>query len=172
MRIRHVLLTALVTFLAFAGVAAAQSVVPCPECDEDGAGDGSRYQSVDTGVITDDATALVDTDQSVGENQHGRFTWLAICLQFFDALGNHLSLMVDAFVSEDGVDIDAKADVNGNTVDYDELPVVGEVDGMTWDLMDKTGVELPVSPTDVPTLPNVDSCIDLTGTVGITAACE
>lgn len=159
MRIRHVLPTALLALLAFAGVAAAQ----CAECDEDGPADDSRYSSLDTGVITDDATTLVDVDQSVGENQHGRFSWLALCFQFFDVLGNSIGVMFDAFVSEDGADIDATANVNGHEVDFDDSPL-GDLDGATWNAMDKTGVELPVDHTLLPEV-DIDHCLNAHGLV-------
>lgn len=155
MRIRNALLLCLLALVAIAGIASAQG---CPECDEDGAAEDSRYSSVDTGVITNETGVLYDTDQSLGENQHGRFTWLQHCLRFWNVLGHSLSLMVEVFASEDGVDVDAKAALDDTQVDLEETPL-GAVDDATWGVVEPLPVDLPVDHRDMPPGLDVDACL-------------
>lgn len=178
MSLRNTLWIGLVGLLALAGVAAAQS--PCPECDADGEPDDSWYSSVDTGVIGEDEGVLADTDTSVGENQHGKFSWLSACLRFWDALGNELALMWNVFVSEDGADVDATLQLNDQTVDLDETPA-GQLDDLTWTHMPDGPVALP--PFDASMMPidgqDVDHCVPLEAPkvsieqqTSVTARCE
>lgn len=171
MSIRHLLLASLAALVVLAGAAAAQSGEPCPECDSDGEPDDSWYSSVDTGVITDEGAVLEDTDMSVGENQHGRFTWFQYCLQVLDVFGNHLAIAYEAFVSEDGADVDGSVTVNGETVDLEDTPL-GDLDDATWTTTDELPAELPEVPMgheDLPEGVDVDECLDLAG--GVALAC-
>lgn len=176
MRLRPQLLICLAALLALSGAALAQTEGPCPECDEDGEPDDSWYNSVDTGVVGEDEGVLSDTDVSVGENEHGRFTWIQICEQFWDALGNFVIITFEAFVSEDGADIDGTVTVNGETVDLEDTPA-GDLDDETWGHMEETGVldGLP-SHEDLPEPVDIDHCIYPDESVEVdieaTASCE
>lgn len=175
MSIQKLLLTCLLGLVALAGVAAAQEAGPCPECDEDGEPDDSWYNSVDTGIITEEGGVVEDTDMSTGENQHGKFTWFQYCLRFFDALGNEIALMYEVFVSEDGADIDAKLDVNGEEIDLEDT-LVGDLDDKTWGNMPETGLDVPVPYDELPEGQDVDECVYVDDTVEVaaeaTASCE
>ena len=159
MRLTKMLLLALLALVAMAGIASAQTIGDCPECDEDGASDDSWYSSYDTGVVKEDVGGVLeDTDVSVGEGQHGKFTWLQYCLKFFDALGNNITLMFEAFVSEDGADVDAKANVNGVEVDLEDT-LVGDLDDRTWGAAEPLPVEIPFDPNDLPEGVDEDACL-------------
>lgn len=157
MRLTKTLIICLLALVAVAGVASAQA--ECPECDADGPADDSWYSSYDTGVIKEETGGvLVDTDESVGENEHGRFAWFQDCLKVFDALGNHVTLMFEAFVSEDGADVDAKVDLNGEEIDLEDT-LVGELDDKTWETAEPIPVELPASHDDLPEGVDEDHCL-------------
>lgn len=178
MRTIHKLLMALLALVALSGTAFAQTDVPCPECDEDGEPDDSWYSSVDTGVLSNETGILEDTDVSVGENENGRFTWLQYCLQFFDLLGNQIVITYEAFISEDGADVDGSVTVNGEEVaNFDDTPV-GEIDDATWEHMEELGLETPVDHDDLPEGIDVDECVFVDDTpevdveADVTATCE
>lgn len=106
------LLLTLAGLLAIAGVASAQ----CPECDPDGEpGDDGSYSSIDLGAVDEHGAAVGDTDLSVADEGSDSFwAWISICLMAFiegieDAIGIDLGLYAsaDAYVSEDGIDLDA-----------------------------------------------------------------
>lgn len=157
MRSRHILLATLAALVALAGSALAQE---CPECDPDGEPDDSWYSSVDSGIVTDEGSVLEDTDVSVGENEHGRFTWFQYCLKFLDILGNSIVVTYEAFVSEDGADLDGSVSVNGEEVaDLDDSPA-GGLDDATWGHMEETGLlETLPSHEDLPPGVDVDECL-------------
>lgn len=135
------LIMALLALVAVAGVAAAQS--GCPECDEDGDGNpDNMYWSVDGGALGDGGHVLADTDvaTSHSDDEKGFWSWISICLSaFVEGVENVLGLdtgidedaHVEAYVSEDGVDLDASA---LGEVDFDESEL-GDLDGMTWEVM-------------------------------------
>lgn len=158
MRLIHRILLGLLALVALAGFASAQTLGDCPECDEDGPPDDSRYSSVDTGVIKEGNGVLVDTDQSTGENQHGRFTWFQYCLQIFDAMGNHVAIMYEAFVSEDGADVDVKANINGEEIDLEDT-LVGDLDDQTWESMEPLPADLPLHDESLPEGVEIDECL-------------
>ena len=134
----------------------------CPECDKDGDADDSWYSSVDAGVLGENGTVLEDADVSVGENEQGRFTWFQYCLQVLDVLGNFFVLTFEAFVSEEGADVDGSVTVNGETLDVEETPL-GALDDATWKHMKKLPVNLPVGHKDLPQGVDVDQCVDVDG---------
>lgn len=110
------LLLTLAGLLAVAGIASAQ----CPECDPDGdPSDDGSYSSIDLGVVDDNATAAGDTDLSVADEGSDSFwAWISLCIMAFvehvqHAVGIDLGLYAsaDAYVSEDGIDLDAGATV-------------------------------------------------------------
>lgn len=174
------ILTALAAMLALAGVAAAQ----CPECDPDGAaGSDGSYSSIDLGAIHHDGGAVADTDLSVAdEGSSGFWAWLSVCLTVFidsieDLIGfdTGLQASADAYVSEDGIDLDAAVDLAdlcastpvGETVDcattFDESPL-GDLDGQTWQVAEEVHaagapyVGMPVSNDAVDGI-DVDACL-------------
>lgn len=161
MSLRHKLLLALLALVVASGTALAQTSEPCPECDPDGEPDDSWYNSVDTGVITDEGAVLEDTDASVGENEQGRFTWFQYCLQVFDAFGDHLRIAYEVFVSEEGVDADGSVTVNDETIDLEDTPL-GDLDDETWGHMEELPVDAPIDHEDLPEPVDIDECIDLT----------
>ena len=170
----QLLIGSLAALLAISGLAVAQT--ECPECDEDGDPDDSWYSSVDTGVVGEEEGVLSDTDVSVGENEHGRFTWIQICEQFWDALGNFVVITFEAFVSEDGADIDGTVTVNGETVDLEDTPA-GELDDETWGHMEESGfLEALPSHEDLPEPVDIDHCVypdeGVEVDIEATASCE
>lgn len=177
MSIQKLVLTCLLALVALAGLAAAQELAPCPECDEDGEADESWYNSVDTGIITGEGGVIEDTDVSTGENQHGEFTWFQYCLRFFDALGNSITIMFESFISEDGADLDAKIDVNGEEIDLEDT-LIGDLDDATWGNMPEAGLDLPAPYDELPEGRNVDECLyvddmpELEVTADAVASCE
>lgn len=159
------LLALTVGVLAVSGVASAQTVDTCPECDEDvPANDDCAYSSVDTGRVTNRSVQLVDTDVCVHEADEDGGFWavFSLCLtSIFDHLGEFVGVFatMDVFVSDDGMDIDGGiATSDGTLVDFDESPV-GDLDDQTWGQTGDLGVEVPS--TDV--LPDegviVDECL-------------
>lgn len=168
-------LMSLAALLAIAGFASAQSV--CPECDEDGDGVADNtYHDVDLGVVEDHAEALVDTDLAHGHNddEKGLWAWFSLCLSAWigkieEALGmdTDVDANVDAYVSEDGLDLDATAYLGGERVDFDDSEL-GDLDGMTWDAMadvhatlGSTGAEIPRA--EIPDYQglDVDVCVNV-----------
>lgn len=158
MSLHKLLLGSLLGLLAVATVAAAQEVGPCPECDEDGEPDDSWYRSVDTGIITEEGGIVEDTDVSTGEGQHGKFVWYQYCLRFFDAMGNTFAVMVEVFSSEEGADVDAKLDLNGEEIDLEDT-LIGDADDKTWGNMPESGVDIPIDHEDLPEGESVDECV-------------
>lgn len=158
---------ALLLLLA-AGSASAQA---CPECDSDGTPDhNASYSSVDAGYTnSSDAGAGADTDASVSDKDHknGWFTWLSFCLDGFVAIVEEITgtdetvdAKTEAYVSEDGADLDANLTVLGESVDYDKNEVVGQTDNMSWGLMAKVkaflGIQKLPHPVGGEALPDVD----------------
>lgn len=153
------ILLVVLALLAVSGVAAAAE---CPDCDGDGEPDESRYSSYDTGVLADEGGMLVDTDQSVGENEQGRFTWLQLCVRLFDELGDFFALQFEQYASEEGVDVDARVTAKDETVDLEDT-LAGDLDDATWDAMEPLPVEVPVDHTDLPEGQDVEEVLDLRG---------
>lgn len=135
-------------------------------------GDGN-YGDLDAGAAADGAAAAVDADGSMSDVEDaaegGFFTWLSLhASAFFAVLAETLGIdapttadaKVDAYLSDDGVDLDATVTglpcaalpeapvalpetpeipvetpaVPCGTVDYDASPA-GDADGKTWEAM-------------------------------------
>lgn len=137
------LAVALLLLLA-AGTASAQEA--CPECDSDGDPDwNASYSSVDAGYQnSSDAEAGADTDASVSDSDHknGWFTWISVCLHGFIAAIEEMTgqdttadAKTEAYVSEDGADVDANVTLLNASVDYDKLDVVGKTDDKSWSVI-------------------------------------
>lgn len=147
----------LAALLAIAGAAAAQND-PCPDCDDDGAGnENNSYHSVDVGATVENETGtttkevLADTDSahSHDDDENGLWLWMAICLSAFlqhveDVLGIHTDIDVNAevYAESNGVDVDASLTgaqpacdaIGAQTAcafDFDDSEA-GDADGMTW----------------------------------------
>ncbi|HWH08019.1 MAG TPA: hypothetical protein VNX21_02395 [Candidatus Thermoplasmatota archaeon] len=150
----RILTLGLTTMLAFAGTASAAG----PGLDARAAGstghgaadaaalvDGdARYADLDAGAATDEAAGALDTDANVADPQGvrsggGFFGWLQVGWSAFVAkLGGVLETLgqdapeadggVEAYVSTDGVDLDAS--VAGHT--FDGSPA-GDLDGKTFE---------------------------------------
>lgn len=163
------MIATLVGLLAISGIAAAQS---CPECDEDGAANPENsYHDTDVGLIlneTDDV--LVDTDAAYDDksNDGGFFAWLSLCLHVFiqkieDAVGleTGVDANAEAYVSEDGVDVDVTARALGEVVDFDDSPA-GDLDGQTWEAMGEVSAEVRAVRSQLPEAPHApDTFVDL-----------
>lgn len=155
MGIRTMLLTCLIGLVALTGAATAQENA-CPECD---GADDSWYSSIDAGFVDEEATALADTDASLGESKDvGDFAWLSICLQFLQILGENIVATVDVFASEEGVDVDGSVSVADESIDLDE-DVIGDLDGQTWEALDGSDVDLPVDHEDLGDGVDLDLCL-------------
>lgn len=190
------ILAGLLALITAAGVASAQND-PCPECDSDGpAGDSGSYSSIDLGAITDNATALVDTDASFSDSddEEGFWAWLSICLSVFverieNLLGVEspevdLDANVDAFISDDGVDLDANVQLDDEVCDNMDGNVtealggnsdcvfsfdrseLGDLDGETWKVAAEAKaalgldeVNLPVGGEHIPEDIDIDLCL-------------
>lgn len=157
------LLATLVGLVALSGVAAAQT--SCPECDSDGeANPDNSYHDLDLGVVGENQTALADTDAAFDDKSDdgGFFAWLSLCLHAFvqaveDAIGMDTGVdgNAEAYVSEDGVDVDVTLRAAGEVVDFDDSPV-GDVDGMTWEAMGDVSADVRDATAGRPELPHVD----------------
>lgn len=160
----RILLGSVVALLAFAGVASAQ----CPECDEDGESNpDNTYHSVDLGALENQtqSEALADSDFSHGHQAPGNgfWAWLSLCLHAFvgaieEALGVDTGIdgNVEAYVDENGADLDATLYVGDERIDFDDS-AIGDVDGMTWEVMAevnaaRAGTETP----ELPAIPEYD----------------
>lgn len=170
MRFGTRLLCLLIALVALAGIASAQSA--CPECDADGEGnDENTYHNIDIGVVEEETRTLVDTDAAHGHFRDGKglWAWFSLCLEAFlgkieEAIGVDLGVNgnAEAYVSEDGVDLDATLSVGDERVDFDGS-AVGDLDGQTWEIL---GATAPVRdevdyPTDIPDYEGVflDVCL-------------
>ena len=166
------LLATLVGLLALSGVAAAQT---CPECDSDGeANPDNSYHDLDAGVVGESKAVLADSDAAFDEKSDdgGFFAWLSLCLHAFvqaieDAVGMDTGVdgNAEAYVSEDGIDVDVTVRAAGEVVDFDDSPV-GDLDGMTWEAMGDVGADVRDATADRPELPHVDDtstdlCVDV-----------
>lgn len=165
--------------LALAGGAAAS---PCPNCNP-GSGD-NWWSTIDVGAVGNatgpvkhdlDSGALENTGigLSHSDDEKGFWAYLAVC---FEAWANKLSKLTgvdlhvkgktNVYVDQKGVDIDA--DVAGHS--FDQLPVVGKADDLTWQANAQARSTLAAHGVDVPTvqglptekLPTVhgDICVD------------
>lgn len=167
------LIAALGGLLALSGAAAAQT--GCPECDEDGeASADNSYHDLDAGVVGENETVLADSDAAVDDKQAdgGFFAWLSLCLHAFvkaveDAVGMDTGVdgNAEAYVSEDGVDVDVTVRAAGEVVDFDDSPV-GDADGMTWEAMGDVSADVREATADRPELPHADDtttdlCVDV-----------
>lgn len=126
---------------------------------EGGLFDDGNYGDLDASVVTDNASAALDADGSVVEaddvETQGIWAWLAVSLgAVFEDVAGWLGLDVDtpdaldanaeAYVSEDGIDLDATLSVPCTplTMDhcgeqsFDGSPA-GDADGLTWEIMGK-----------------------------------
>lgn len=163
------ILTGLMALVALAGVASAQND-PCPECDPDGPDNPENtYSSLDLGVLGNDTEALADSDWAVShsDDEKGFWSWLSLCLGVFiahveDVLGVEVDVdgNVEAYVSQDGVDLDATVqmddavcqNVDGNvtaTLGDDggcafgfDRSAAGDLDGQTWETLGEANAEL------------------------------
>lgn len=164
------LLSLLIALVAFAGIASAQSA--CPECDADeNVTADNTYHSINVGAVEEKTHALVDTDASHGHFRDGKglWAWLSICFDAFlghieEALGLDLGVEgnVDAYVSEDGLDLDATLYVGDERLDFDDS-AVGHLDGESWKAMKATKPlrDQVDYPTDIPDYDSiiVDACV-------------
>lgn len=156
----------LLTLVAFSATAVAQGQT-CPECDEDGEPVENTYYSVDLGVITNETEVLGDTDVALShsDDEKGFWAWFSLCLSaFVDGIEDLIGVSVDAdanveaYLSEDGVDLDATVYVPGEACaalpaeaadaraalgdngacafGYDR-GALGELDGETWPAMEQ-----------------------------------
>lgn len=170
MRFGVCLLSLLIAITALAGVASAQSA--CPECDadEDIPADNT-YHNANVGVVEEKSRALVDMDASHGHLRDGKgfWAWLSICFDAFlgrieEAVGLDLGARgnVDAYVSEDGIDLDATLYAGDTRLDFDES-AIGHLDGETWEAMKTTKPvrERVHYPTEIPDYDGVmvDVCV-------------
>lgn len=167
MRSTHILLAALLSLVAFAGVAAAQEAVECPECDEDvPANDDCTYSSYDSGYLSENYTSLVDTDMCVHEADEDGGWWatFSLCVtEILSACGEMLGVFasLNVFASEDGVDVDGGiSTTDGLEVDFEDTPL-GDLDDATWE--NSPDADAPGLPVELPELPSeatdVDECI-------------
>lgn len=108
-----------------------------------------NYGDLDAGAATDHASGAVDADGSASDLEDapegGFWTWLQIGLRAVlasigDALGvdedvsESADANVEVFASDQGVDLDATADVAGHAIDFDASEA-GGLDGQTWETM-------------------------------------
>ena len=167
MRSTTTLLAALAGLLAVAGVASAQDVAECPECDADvPAMDDCTYSSYDTGYVSNTTVDLVDTDMCVSKpgDERGWWATFSLCItQILTACGEMFGVFAtfNVFASEDGVDVDAGLETtDGLGVSFDESPL-GGLDDATWESMPDADVpnDLPVEvPVDLPAM-DVNECV-------------
>lgn len=137
------ILSALVALLAAASVASAQS--DCPECDADGEGNSmNTYHNADVAFVDEETSeVLADTDAAHGhlDDNKGFWAWLSLCASaWFGAVEEALGIDTDTdanaqvYASEDGIDLDAVAYVQGERVSFEETELAS-LDGETWSVM-------------------------------------
>lgn len=162
-------IVALVGLVALSGVATAQG---CPECDEDGPADpDNSYHDTDAGLVLNETDrVLADTDVALDDKtaDGGFFAWLSLCFNAFiqkveDAvgLGTGVDANAEAYVSEDGVDVDVTARALGQVVDFDDSPI-GHADGETWKVMGEVSADVRDLRSDLPEAPDApDTFVDV-----------
>ena len=167
------ILLGLAALLVVAGAASAQ----CPECDEDGDGNADNtYHNVNLGLVENETGTLVDTDAAHGHLSGGQgfWGWLSLCLSVLlapieEALGVDLGVdaNAEAYVSEEGADLDATLYLGGDRWSFDESEI-GDLDGQTWEVMaeanaarNEAGVGPSSYPAEIPDYEgvNVDVCV-------------
>lgn len=167
----------LVTLLAVAATAAAQGQ-SCPECDEDGEPVNNTYYSIDLGVLANETHVLGDTDAALSHTDYekGFWAWFSLCLSaFVDGIEALIGVNVDAdanveaYLSEDGADLDATVYVPGEACaalppeaaeargalgddgdcafGYDRSGL-GDLDGETWPAMTEVNAVRDETGTD------------------------
>ena len=189
------IVTGLLAMLALTGIASAQNA-PCPECDADGdANPENTYSSIDLGLVGNDTEVLGDTDWAVShsDDEKGFWAWLSLCVGVFlqhveETLGvkADADANVEAYVSQDGVDLDATVYAPGEAcaavpAEAAEALVAlgddgscsfgfdrgaaGDADGQTWVMVGEADAQLGGIPTapfpgeHVPAL-DQDVCVD------------
>lgn len=176
------IVTTLLALVTISGVAAAQNA-PCPECDDDGPDNlENSYSSVDLGYVGNGSEALADTDLATSHlnDDKGFWAWLGICLSaWLEKVGHAIGVQTDVdasaevYASEDGVDLDANVhgvqrvcavadETLSCDLDFDRSDV-GDLDGMTWEVMqdvnaqrDALGLQTPVLPGEGLDAPSAD----------------